>query len=121
MGVLDVSPPGCSDLGLLLATVGLYGLLRMPSVFAQLHAAGLVTGPAVVLVLLASFATGSAEIITSAALVLLFVLVTSPLSSHAIAQAALRRGHQLDDDTGRPARQRSAGSSRPDRRTRGRS
>jgi multicomponent Na+:H+ antiporter subunit G len=45
----------------------------------------------VILVLLASVAGGSAEIITSAALVVLFVLITSPLSTHAIAQAARRR------------------------------
>ena len=44
-----------------------------------------------ILVLLASVATGSAEIITSAVLVILFVLITSPLSTHAIAQAARRR------------------------------
>lgn len=36
-------------------------------------------------------ATRSGDIITSAALVILFVLVTSPLSTHAIAQAARRR------------------------------
>ena len=91
--IVDILATSLLGLGLLLATIGLYGLLRMPSVFAQLHPAGLVTGPSVLLVLLASVATGSAEIITSAALVLLFVLVTSPLSSHAIAQAARRRGH----------------------------
>jgi multicomponent Na+:H+ antiporter subunit G len=78
-------------LGLLLATIGLYGLLRRPDVFHQLHAAGLVTGPATILVLLAAVGTRSAEIITSAALVVLFVLITSPLSGHAIAQAAYRR------------------------------
>ena len=88
--LVDVLAAGVLGLGLLLATIGLYGLLRMPDLFSQLHAAGLVTGPALVLVLLAAVATGSAEIITSAALVLLFVLVTSPLSSHAIARAARR-------------------------------
>ena len=77
--------------GLVLATIALYGLLRMPDIFDQLHAAGLVTGPALVLILLAALASGSAEIVTSAALVLVFLLVTSPLSSHAIAQAARRR------------------------------
>jgi monovalent cation/proton antiporter MnhG/PhaG subunit len=75
-------------LGLTLATIGLYGLLRMPDIFHQLHPNGLVTGPAVILVMLASICTGRAEIVTSAALVLLFVLITAPLSSHAIAQAA---------------------------------
>jgi multicomponent Na+:H+ antiporter subunit G len=84
-------------LGLVLATIALYGLLRMPDIFAQLHAAGLVTGPALVLVLLAAVASGSAEIITSAALVLVFLLVTSPLSSHAIAQAARRRRARRPD------------------------
>jgi len=74
-----------------LATIGLYGLLRMPDIFDQLHAAGLVTGPALLLMLLAAPASDSAEIITSAALVFAFLLVTSPLSSHAIARAARRR------------------------------
>lgn len=78
-------------LGLSLATIGLYGLLRRPDIFHQLHAGGLVTGPAVILVLLASLTTGSAEIITSAVLVIVFVLVTSSLSGHAIAQAAYHR------------------------------
>lgn len=87
---LDAVAIGLLGLGLLLATIGLYGLLRMPEIFAQLHAAGLVTGPAVIVVLLASLAGGSAEIITSAVLVLLFVVITSPLSGHAIAQAARR-------------------------------
>jgi monovalent cation/proton antiporter MnhG/PhaG subunit len=79
--------------GLLLATIGLYGVLRMSDIFHQLHAAGLVTGPALLLVLLAAIGSRSAEIITSAALVFAFILITSPLSNHAIAQAArhLRR------------------------------
>ena len=83
--------------GLTLATIALYGLLRRPDIFHQLHAAGLVTGPAVVLILLASIGTGRAEVITSAVLVILFVLITSPLSAHAIAQAAHRRGPGDDE------------------------
>jgi multicomponent Na+:H+ antiporter subunit G len=82
-------------LGLLLATIGLYGLLRMDEVLHQVHPAGLVSGPAAILVLLGSIATREPTIITSAALLVLFLLVTSPLSTHAIAQAAHRRadGH----------------------------
>jgi multicomponent Na+:H+ antiporter subunit G len=89
--VLEILAAVLLALGLLLATIGLYGLLRHPDIFHQLHPAGLITGPAVILVLLAAVGTGSAEIITSAMLVLLFVLITSPLSAHAIAQAARRR------------------------------
>jgi multicomponent Na+:H+ antiporter subunit G len=98
-------------LGLLLATIGLYGLLRRPDIFHQLHAAGLVTGPATILVLLAAVGTRSAEIITSAALVALFVLVTAPLSGHAIAQAAFRRtnaGERSEDDDARSASEQEA-------------
>jgi multicomponent Na+:H+ antiporter subunit G len=89
--VLDVVGEVLLALGLLLATIGLYGLLRMRDINHQLHPAGLITGPAVILVLLACVATGSAEIITNAVLVILFVLITSPLSTHAIAQASRRR------------------------------
>jgi multicomponent Na+:H+ antiporter subunit G len=98
--VLDVAGVALLVLGLSLATIGLYGLLRMPAVFDQLHAAGLVTGPAILLVLLAAVATTSAEIITSAALVFLFVLITAPLSGHAIAQAAYRARENGEDDDG---------------------
>ena len=101
-------------LGLALGTVGLYGLLRKPDIFHQLHAGGLVTGPAVLLVLLASLGTGNARIITSAVLVILFVLITSPLSGHAIAQAAHRRNtsNQPPDQTrdGAPDDQRPTDS-----------
>jgi len=91
---LGIIGSGLVMLGLTLATIGLYGLLRKPDIFHQLHAAGLVTNAAVLLVLLASVATGSAEIITSAILVGGFVLVTSPLSGHAVARAAWRRERQ---------------------------
>lgn len=97
--VLELLGAGALFLGLSLATIAMYGLLRMPNVFHQLHAAGLITGPAVVLVLLASLGTGNVAIITSAVLVLLFVLVTAPMSSHAIAEAAL---HQADGEEGLP-------------------
>jgi monovalent cation/proton antiporter MnhG/PhaG subunit len=80
-------------LGLTIATVGLYGLLRRRDLFEQLHAAGLVTGSGAILLLLASLATGEARIVTSAFLVLVFILVTAPLSAHAIALAGWSRRH----------------------------
>lgn len=95
--MLDVLAAAALGLGLLLATIGLYGMLRMQDIYAQLHAAGLITGPAVLLVLLASVATASWEIVTSAALVALFVLTTAPLSAHAIARAARRRPVRASD------------------------
>lgn len=96
-GVMDIIGSALVLLGLTLATIGLYGLLRKPDIFHQLHAAGLVTSAAVLLILLASLATGSAEIITSAILVGGFVLVTSPLSGHAVARAAWRRSRPPEE------------------------
>lgn len=92
--ILTVVGAASLGLGLTLATIGLYGLLRHPDIFHQLHAAALVTTPAIVLILLASVATGSAEIITSAALVIAFLLLTAPLAGHAIAQAARRQAQR---------------------------
>jgi monovalent cation/proton antiporter MnhG/PhaG subunit len=97
--LLDAAGIALLVLGLTLATVGLYGLLRMPGIFDQLHALGLITGPSIILILIAALATASAEIITSAALVVVFVLITSPLSGHAIAQAAYHlRDRETDED-----------------------
>ena len=82
-------------LGLAVASIGLYGLLRKRDIFEQLHAAGLVTGPGVILILLASLATGHAETVSSAVLVIGFVLITSSLSTHALALAAWRRRERI--------------------------
>lgn len=82
---------GLLALGLSLATVGLHGLLRKSDIFEQPHAAGLATGPAIILVLLASVAAGNRRVITSAILLALSLLITAPLSTHALAQAAHRR------------------------------
>jgi multicomponent Na+:H+ antiporter subunit G len=108
--ILDAVAAVLLVVGLLLATIGLYGMLRRPEVLDQLHAAGMVTGPALVLILLASIATREAEIITSAALVLIIVLVTSPLSGHAIAQAIWRR----DRHTAELRERRAGGRAEPD-------
>jgi monovalent cation/proton antiporter MnhG/PhaG subunit len=94
--LLDVVGAVLLALGLTLATIGVYGLLRKRDIFSQLHAAGVITGPAIVLVLLASVATRDGPVISSAVLLILFLVVTSPLSTHAIAQAA-HRGLRRDD------------------------
>lgn len=98
--VVGILAAGALFLGLSIATIAMYGLLRMPNVFHQLHASGLITGPAVVLVLLASLGTGNVPVITSAVLVLLFVLVTGPMSSHAIADAALHQARSAEEVPG---------------------
>jgi monovalent cation/proton antiporter MnhG/PhaG subunit len=84
--------------GCALATIGLVGLIQKADIYEQLHVAGLVTGPGVVLVLLASVGTLSAETVTSAILVIAFVLVTGSISTHVIAHAAVRRYRPASDE-----------------------
>jgi monovalent cation/proton antiporter MnhG/PhaG subunit len=98
--VVPVLGSGVLFLGLALASIGLYGMLRHPDIFEQLHAAGLVTGPGVIVVLLASLGTGQDEIVTSALLVIAFILVTGSLSTHVIALAAWRRRQASARPTG---------------------
>jgi multicomponent Na+:H+ antiporter subunit G len=87
--------------GLTLATIALWGLLHMDRISTQLHAAGLISGPSVIAVLLAAPFTGEASIITSAVLVLIFVLISAPLASHAIAHAARRGVERVEPEVGR--------------------
>ena len=52
--VLDVVGAALLLLGLVLITIGLYGVLRLPDTYSQLHAQGLATGPGVIAVLASS-------------------------------------------------------------------
>jgi multicomponent Na+:H+ antiporter subunit G len=92
--VLDVVGAALLLLGLVLLTVSLVGLLRMPDTYSQLHAQGLATGPGVIAVLASSVATEDAGIITFAVLGIAFTVLTSPAAGHAIARAAHQRGNR---------------------------
>ena len=94
--VLDVVGGILLLTGLVLLTVSLIGVLRMPDTFSQLHAQGLATGPGVICVLAASIATENASIITFAVLGIVFTVLTTPVSSHAIARAARMRGRAAE-------------------------
>ena len=86
----DVVAAGLLMLGLIVITISVYDVLRMPDVYSQLHAAGMATGLGVIAVLMASVLTRDVATITRAALVIVFLLLTAPISSHAIASAAHR-------------------------------
>lgn len=80
-------------LGGLFVLVGGIGILRLPDFFTRLHAAGLndTLGAAFVLIglmVMAGFTLVSAKL----ALILFFLLFTSPTSTHALAKAALLGG-----------------------------
>ena len=92
--VLDVIGAALLLTGLTLMTVAVYGVLRLPNTYSQLHAQGLATGPGVIAVLTSSLATHNAAIMAAASLAIGFIVLTSPVSGHAIANAALRRSNK---------------------------
>jgi monovalent cation/proton antiporter MnhG/PhaG subunit len=78
-------------LGSIVTTISVYGVLRMLDVYSQLHFAGMASGVGAIAILLASIATSDVGTITDAVLVIAFLLLTAPISSHAIAWATYRR------------------------------
>ena len=85
--ILDVIGGALLAVGLVVTSVGVYGVLHLRGLYPRLHAAGMATGPGVIAVLLASVATNGATV-ARALLIAAFLLLTAPLASHAIARAA---------------------------------
>jgi multicomponent Na+:H+ antiporter subunit G len=83
----------CLAGGIASMAIGSYGLLKLPDVFARMHAAGMIDtlglGLIVVgLIIQAGFSLVSFKLF----LIIVFVLYTGPAVTHALAQAALSAG-----------------------------
>jgi multicomponent Na+:H+ antiporter subunit G len=78
--------------GFVVAAGGI-GLIRLPDVYTRLHAAGTTDtlGSALVIAGL-MLQAGWSLVAVKLALILLFFMLTSPVSSHALAKAALAGG-----------------------------
>ncbi len=80
--------------GFFLVAGGL-GLVRLPDLFTRLHAAGVGDTLGVGLFILGfMFLTDFGSVTAKLALVLLFVLLTGPVATHALAKAALHGGER---------------------------
>ena len=55
--LLDIVAVGLLALGSIVTGISVYGVLRMPDVYSQLHAAGMGSGVGAIAILLASIAT----------------------------------------------------------------
>ncbi len=78
--------------GLLMTTLGVVGLFRMPDIYTQLHAAGKAVVLGIIALLVASLATRDADIAAKALLIAVFLILTTPVGAHVIARGAYRRG-----------------------------
>ncbi len=93
MFALDIMSWLLLGIGTLFLLIGAVGLIRLPDFFSRMHAAGLIDtlGAGLILVGLMIEAGWSLNL-AKLVLILLFLLFTSPTSSHALAHAALVHG-----------------------------
>lgn len=91
--LLDVISAACLLAGVVFALIGAVGLVRLPDVFARMHAAGIIDTTAAGLVILGLALQASTWIVAAKlVLIVVFILFTSPTATHALARAALEGG-----------------------------
>jgi multicomponent Na+:H+ antiporter subunit G len=73
--------------------IGTFGLIRLPDVWARFHAAGVIDTIGAELILIGMmFQTGLTQTTLKLALIGLFLFVTGPTATHAVANAAFVAG-----------------------------
>lgn len=82
-------------LGLAILTIGVYGLVRLPDVYTQLHATSKAGFLGVTALLAAAALGGNGGIVARAVLIVALLAVTTPVAAHAVARAAHRRKEPL--------------------------
>ena len=93
-------------LGVFGMTVGVYGIVRMPDIYNKLHAASKMVFLGVLSLLAASAATNDAGVIFRIVLIGAFLILTTPVSAHAVGRAAFLKGQKMKtpnpvDESGR--------------------
>lgn len=89
---LDIASWAFIGMGSFFVVVGALGVLRLPDVFTRLHAASLIDvigGGSIVLGLMLQ--AGLTLVTLKLAMILLIFIFTSPVATHALAQAALHQ------------------------------
>ncbi len=82
-------------LGVVVMTVGVYGVVWLPDTYARLHAASKMVFLGVMPLLLASTLAGNPEVLPRVILIAFFLLVTTPVSAHMVGRAAYLRGERM--------------------------
>lgn len=94
-GVLDAVSWVCILLGVGFMLTGTFGVLRFPDVFTRQHAAGMTdTAGAGFIVLGLMFQSGLGLNLARLLFILLFLVFTSPIATHAVCRAALHAGEK---------------------------
>jgi multicomponent Na+:H+ antiporter subunit G len=83
-------------LGLVVMTLGVLGLLRMPDVYTKLHGASKSVFLGVMVLALSGLAVGGIGMWSKLTLVCFALLITTPVASHAIGRAAFLQHEQME-------------------------
>ena len=78
-------------LGVVILTIGVYGIVRMPDVYTQLHAASKAGFLGIAALLAAVALEHDGPIVARAVLIVGLLAFTTPVAAHAIGRAARRR------------------------------
>jgi len=98
--LLEALAVGLTALGVVVTAITVYGVARMRGLYTRLQAASKAAMLGAVAILAASIGSGDGKTIARAAAVALFLLVTTPVAAHVIAQAAYRRERAEAGDGG---------------------
>ncbi len=91
--VLDIVSWVLLIAGSVFSMIGGLGLLRLPDVYARMHAAGITDTMGAGLILAGLMVHGGFSLVTvKLILILVFLLFTSPTSTYALANAAYNQG-----------------------------
>lgn len=93
MVVLDIVSSILLFAGIFFALTGAVGLFRFPDFFTRVHAASITDSIAVILIIAGLLLQTSFDLNTAKLLfILLFLMITSPTASHALAKSARHGG-----------------------------
>jgi multicomponent Na+:H+ antiporter subunit G len=85
-------------LGVLLLAISVLGMLWMPDLYTRLHAASKGGFVGTALVVLAALGLGEPAMISHGLLILLFIVLTGPISAHAIGHAAWQAREPMEQE-----------------------
>lgn len=95
MSPLEIISAVLLAIGSFLVLSGAIGVLRFPDVYSRMHAAGITdTLGAVAILLGLMLLAGWTLVLAKLIMILLFLLMTGPTSSHALGKAAWKSGLQ---------------------------
>lgn len=86
--VLSVAAGVLLVLGLVVLTLAVVGIYRMPDVYNQVQATSKGAALGIVALVLAALLTGGGPVMARAVLIATFLLITAPLAAHALVRAA---------------------------------